>query len=338
MIGRSTVYNRIVNDEKWSRVNEENKELMDDFIEYLHSVDKSNKTIYQYTNNLKIYFVWNLEYNKNKDFVDITKREFAKFQNWCLNTLDWSPARMKSVKSCISSLGTYIENILDDEYEDFKSIVNKVPSPANEKVREKSVIPEEKVQYLLDTLVDQEKYQEACMVAVAAYSGMRKAELLQMKVSFFTDDKLDFNGAMWKTDKIRTKGRGKKGKQLNKYVLIGAKPYIDMWLKKREELGIEEEYLFVTKIKGKYEARRTADSFVTTFSEIIEMPFYWHSLRHYLVTKFSAMNLPAEVIREFIGWNDISLISVYDDNEISEKFGVYFTQDGVVKQESGSLE
>lgn len=44
-----------------------------------------------------------------------------------------------------------------------------------------------------------------------------------MKMSYFTDDALEFDGALYKTPKIRTKGRGKLGKQLNKFILVDVK-------------------------------------------------------------------------------------------------------------------
>ena len=336
-MGRTTVYNKIVDKDKLQMINRENIELQKDFLEYLESVEISPKTIYQYNNDLNIFFVWNLDFNDNKDFVDIKKRDLIKFQKYCLNNLGWSPARVRRVKSCISSMSTYIENILDDEYEDFRSVVNKIESPINEKVREKTVIPDEKVDYLLKILTEQEEYEKACAVAIAVYSGMRKAELLQMKESYFSDDKLVFDGAMYVTEKIRTKGRGKQGKQLQKYILVEAKPYIDNWIKKRKELGVDIDNLFVSKENDKWIARKSIDYWVKSCSEIIGMPFYFHSLRHFIVSKFCRLNLPSEVIREYLGWSDISLISVYNDNKATDNFGKFFTSEGVVKQEENNI-
>ena len=93
----------------------------------------------------------------------------------------------------------------------------KIENPKKEVVREKTVLPDEKVDYLLQTLVDRKQYERACAVAIVAYSGMRKSELLEMKVEFFNDEHFVYD-SMWKTDKIRTKGFGKLGKQLNKFI------------------------------------------------------------------------------------------------------------------------
>ena len=209
-MGRSTVYNNITTPELIEQILEENKELYKDFLAYLSSVDRSVKTIKSYESDLEIFFVWNLQYNKNKDFIDITKREFAKFQNHALNTWDWSPNRIRRVKSTLSSLSNYIENILDEEpkYKGYRSIIKKIENPVKETVREKTVLTDEQVGSLLDTLIEQKQYQQACIVALAAMSGARKSELLRFKVDFFSDENIVFD-SLYKTPKISTKGRGK---------------------------------------------------------------------------------------------------------------------------------
>ena len=78
--GRSTVYNYITSEEKLAQVNPENLELQKDFLDYLVSIDRSKGTIYQYNANLNVFFCWNLEYNKNKPFPKLTKRETSQFK------------------------------------------------------------------------------------------------------------------------------------------------------------------------------------------------------------------------------------------------------------------
>ena len=222
--GRSTIYNEITSDEKLKQVNKENIELENDFLEYLSSIDRSKGTIKQYKANLHIFWCWNLDFNKNKFFVDLTKREIAKFQSHALNVWQWSPKRIRTVKATISSLSNYVENILDDEYEGYKPIVRKIESPADEAVRVKTVFQMEDLQPLLDRLVENEDYMKACVLALAMYSGKRKAELTRFKASYFEDENLICDGALYKTpEKMQTKGRGQRGKLLDVYTL--ARPF-----------------------------------------------------------------------------------------------------------------
>ena len=83
MEGRSTVYNRITSPEKIAQINPKNKELSKDFLDYLSSIDRSPQTLSQYSHDLNVFFVWVLENLDNKDFIKITKREFApKYWVW----------------------------------------------------------------------------------------------------------------------------------------------------------------------------------------------------------------------------------------------------------------
>ena len=75
--GRTTVYNNITSDEKTSQINPENIELMEDFLDYLQSIDRSKETIKSYRSDLLIFFTIVLEKLINKSFIDITKCEFA---------------------------------------------------------------------------------------------------------------------------------------------------------------------------------------------------------------------------------------------------------------------
>ena len=72
--GRTTVYNNITDEEKLKRVNPDNIQLENDFLEYLESVDRSKSTIKQYRANLHIFWCWNLDFNKNKFFVKILNK------------------------------------------------------------------------------------------------------------------------------------------------------------------------------------------------------------------------------------------------------------------------
>lgn len=334
--GRTTVYNKIVTDSKVEKINKENITLMNDFLDYLQSIDRSKETIKSYHHDLLLFFCWALENNDNKFFVDMNKREFARFQNWGLN-LGWSPNRVRRVKSTLSSLSNFIYNMCDDIYEDYKPVVRRIESPVKENVREKSVFTDDEVNELLDKLVEKKKYRQACAVALAVFSGARKKELTRFKVEYFNDENIIFD-AMWKTsEKIRTKGRGGKlGKPLYKYTLLDFKPYLDLWMNERKEKGIESEWLFVSGDEeiGYAQAKTsTMDSYAKTISDFTDKPFYFHSLRHQLCSRLCRSNLPQDIIKEYFGWSSTQLIDTYNDNEATDDFGKYFTADGIQEQE-----
>lgn len=71
---RKTKQNDITSPELLSQVNPENMRLKEDFISYLQSVQRSPKTIAGYSNDLDIFWVWNLQHNGNKFFPKIAIR------------------------------------------------------------------------------------------------------------------------------------------------------------------------------------------------------------------------------------------------------------------------
>lgn len=338
-MSRSTVYNDIVSDELYEKVNQENKDLLDEFIEYLQSIGRAELTIVGYESDIKIYYIWNLQNNKNKEFTAITKRDVMRYQNWLMNTLNLSSSRVRRLRSALSSMSNFIENILDDSFPDFRNIISKIPAPDSQPVREKTVFEDEDLDELLNILTEKELHQEACALALAMYSGARKAELTRFKIDFFKPEYI-VHGSLYRTPvKIKTKGRGG-GKMLHKYILAtGFQPYLDKWLKQREELGIGNEYLFVTKTKGKWERVKvsTLDSWAERFNQYIDKHFYWHSTRHFFTTSMAQANIPAEIIKQIVGWESVEMVSVYNDTGIDEELGKYFGEDGIKQVEQKSL-
>ncbi|MCD8376843.1 MAG: tyrosine-type recombinase/integrase [Oscillospiraceae bacterium] len=336
---RKTKHNTITSPELLAKVNPENTALLNDFLDYLRSTDKSAGTIAAYESDIEIAFVWCLQHNENRFFVDWTKRQIVQYQNWLINENGNSPARVRRLKASLSSMANFTESILDDEFPNFRNIINKVESPINQPVREKTIFTSSQIVGLLEYLTERGAYEKACAVALALYSGRRKAELLRFRVSDFTDDRLVCGGSLYKTGKIKTKGRGAQGKMLECFCLAKQfKPYLDRWLEYRERNGIESEWLFPSKEDPSVPLGiATLNSWAMSFSRYLDMDFYWHSLRHLCVSDFKRAGIPDTVIQQYIGWEDISMVPVYSDLQADEQLSMYFNEDGIVKPEQKDL-
>lgn len=326
-MARKTRKNDLTSPELLAQVNPENTRLLNEYINYLRSVQRSETTIFVYKNDLEIAFVWCLKYNRNKFFVDWTKRDIVAFQNWLINENGNSPARVRRIKATLSSLSNYIEAVMDDEFPDFRNIIHKIENPVNQPVREKTVLSDEQIDSLLDHLVSKKKYDKACLVALAVCSGRRKSELTRFKVDYFKDENLICGGALYKTsEKIKTKGRGVNGKQIYCYTLAKKfKPYFDMWIEYRKEHGIESEWLFPMKNDmSKHIKSETLNSWSVSFGKILGVDFYMHSLRHSWTTGLIRAGLPETVIKELAQWSNLDMVAVYNDCEAEEQFANYF--------------
>ena len=200
------------------------------------------------------------------------------------------------------------------------------------------------MQGLLDHLVAQGKYLQACVLSLAINSGRRKAELPRFKVSYFSEENVIF-GSLYKTpEKVKTKGRGSRGKMLDLYVLKKEfDPYLELWLTERKRLGIDSEWLFPLNENGVWNNDEpmkpdTLDNWVDTYSRFLGKPFYWHSLRHMFCTQCLKKNLPSSVVQEIIGWDSADMVSLYDDTSTDETLAKYFDESGIKNVKSTNLE
>lgn len=327
-MARSTKMNSITSPELLQQVNPKNKQLLADFLDYLRSVQRSETTIAGYDSDIQIAWVWCLQNNDNKFFVDWTKRNIVAYQNWLLNNNENSPARIRRLKAALSSLSNYIEGVLDDEFPSFRNIINKVENPVNRPVREKTVWEDEELDELLEKLVEKKDYEKACYLALAMYSGRRKSELCRFKVSDFTDERLVCGGALYKSAPIKTKGQGG-GKLIPCYTLAKKfKPYLDYWMDYRQKNSIESDWLFPNKKNPtEYVPISTINSWSNTFSRLSGRPAYIHSLRHYFTTSLAKAGIPDGVIQSIVAWESSDMVRLYTDLDADEQIGMYF-QDG----------
>lgn len=338
-LGRKTKQNHITTPELIAQINPDNMTLVEDYLRYLRSMNRSETTIHGYESDLMIFFVWVLRDAKNKFFVDLSKRDLVAFQDWLINNNQNSPARVRRLKAVISSLSNYVENILDDEYPNYRSIVKKIENPVNVPVREKTVLTVDDCQLLLDTLVQRREYQKACMFALAMASGRRKSELVRFKVSYFAEDNIVYDSLYKTPEKVKSKGRGRQGKMLHFYVLSNLfKPYLRLWMEQREALGIQSEWLFPDTVDPEKHMRATTlNSWAKTFAGILHKNFYWHSMRHFFATFLAKAGIPDDIIQGIVGWDSADMCRIYKDIDVDDEFGKYFQDGEIIRQSQKTL-
>lgn len=316
------------------QVNPKNLALLEEFMEYYVASDHSESSCVVVRSNLNIFFVWLKNHRNNKDFKDVKKKDILAYQGWLLSN-DLSPARVRNLKSAISSLSIYIEDMLDEEEEwsNFRNLANKIKPPTNVPVRIKTILKDEQIEEYLQLLVERDNFrdaQRALALALAWASGSRISELLRFKVSFFDDKNKCFDGQLYKTPvPIKTKGKGRKGKPLEKYTLVHKfQPYLEHYLNHRKLMHIPNELddLFVVMDReGKWRPMplTTLESYAETFSKEMNCDFYFHCMRHSCCTEMLRAGLPDSLVVELFGWSSSDLLKVYDDRTKEEKFSQY---------------
>jgi site-specific recombinase XerD len=320
---RKTFKRVIVTPELLEQVNPLNKSLSEKFLRS-KSMTSSPGTIEGYRSDLNIFWVYNLQFNENKNFIDLKKIELSEYFYFCTEELKWSSARFGRMRSCLSSFSDFLEKKFDSEYPNFKNIVLRaVESMPKEPVREKTILSEDQVKGLLNYLSVDDK-QIACWLALAVSSGARFSELLRFTTDIIDPEFTVFDGIFMQTKKmIKTKGRSRQGKMLNKYIIKDMfLPHYNAWLPEREKImkekGQDHTSIFI-KSDGTPAEEGTVRSWISKIENYLNVPFYPHCLRHYIVTNLSRIGITPELIVHLMGWTSESMYKIYNDLDASDR-------------------
>lgn len=320
---RKTFRKIITTPEKLKEINPKNQKLVTSFLNNLKK-NHSEKTIKVYKSNFEIFFVWNLENNDNKFFIDLKKRELNDFFGFCVEELQWNSARYSNMHSSLSSLSNYIENMLDDDYPEFRNIVKKIEKLPNEKVREKTVFREEVIDAFLKKLKEEKRYQEACYLALVISCGARFSELLRFTTDLIDEKNTIFDGLFLETKSaIKTKGRGKNGKMLKKYIIKDIfLPYYKLWLPERtkimEEHEVEPHNSIFIKKNGEPAQESTVRSWIKKWEKELNENVYVHSFRHYACTYLCDL-IDESLVKELFGWESADMVGIYNDASVFDR-------------------
>jgi len=321
---RKTFKKIIVTDELLGKVNPKNKKLQDSFIR-IKSTTSSATTTTSYSSDLDIFFCWNLLENDNKFFVDIRKIELADFFAYATEKLQWKSARFGRMRACLSSFSNFIENYYDDDYPQFRNIILKTIEPMPKvAAREKTILSEEQIENLKQFLLEHKRYQGLCFLMLGICSGARISEILRFRMSDIDEENTAFNGLFLKTkNMIKTKGRTKEGKMLYKYILKDDfLPYYHLWLEERakimEEKGKSHDYIFIDR-NGDIPTDGVARGWYDDWDTVLGVPFYAHSLRHYIVTHMLRLGMEVDFVVSVNGWASSEMAKIYSDISDDER-------------------
>jgi len=284
------VYNNFFDPEIWEKVNNDNKELIEDYLLELKQNKKADGTISQYKGDLKILAMYVYKSLENKSFLEINKREFRNFSLYLTTDCHLSSSRHNRLFSSLRSLLTFAEN--EDDYEYDINTSKKVKGLGKEPVRDIIFLTDEQIQKLKNELINRKEFQKACILMLAYESAARKGELAGVtKDSFLDDSKNNTNQVV-----------GKRRKRFNLLYFGGTKECAKLWLDQRGEDSVDAMW-----IVGNGENRHEASPEVIydwfmymrkllSDMEGKEIDLNVHSLRHTSLTNYG--NNTHSVLRE----------------------------------------
>ena len=270
---KKNVYNRFYDEAKWNNVPNFNKDLINDFLLELKAQGKSKGTISQYFNDLRIICIYIHDELRNKEFRQLKKKDF---RNMVLFFKDkgMSNARVNRLKSAVSSMLEFASN--EEDYEDDIEInyAGKVKGLQKESVRSIVFLSWEEVEIIYKELLNQERYQEATLLALGIDSAGRKNELHQVLKESITVDGNFTNEVI-----------GKRAKKFKLMYNDMTKEAFSLYMQQRGEDDIESLWITSRGERRKLDVDGLYDM-VVSWRKILEdktgeyKEFNVHSLRH----------------------------------------------------------
>ena len=266
------VYNRIFSNKKWEQVNKYNKNLMSDFLLELKSQKKSENTISQYKNDLRIMFIYILEELDNKPIYKLKKKHFRNYMLW-LQEKQMSNSRINRLMSSLRSMLSYASD--EEDYEDELEInyAQKVKGLQKEKVRDIVFLTDEEIEYIYNRLIEKKKYQQALFISLMYDSAGRRNECYQVE-KYFAEKDANFTNVVV----------GKRNKKFRLLYRTRTKETYDLYMKTRND---ECDSLWVTKRNNEVVAAsyETLYAWVLSWRKILSEKYEYkefnpHSFRH----------------------------------------------------------
>lgn len=176
------VYNRVFSQEKWSKVNQYNKQLLDDYILSIRADGKSKGSIKQYYNDARIILIYIMDQHDNKEFYKLKAKSFRNFKLWCQEK-EMSAARTnRLLVTCRNLINFGLEDEeFESDFEECKINTNRLKGLQKEDVRDIVFLSDEEVEVIYNRLLKDKKYTQALLCAILYDTGARRNEVFQLK-------------------------------------------------------------------------------------------------------------------------------------------------------------
>lgn len=318
------VYNRFYTDEKWERVNKENKDILNDYIMEIKSKKLKPKSIAQYFNDGRIIMIYILEQLNNVPILNLKRKDFRNMSLFFVDNCGMSNARVNRLFAFVHTVLDYCEENSEDYDYDINAS-KKVRGLPKEPIREHTFLTDEQVHQISEELLKQDRIQENALLWVLYDTGARKNEVWQL------------NKPETKEQKMMNKVVAKRGKEYCPILLDKSREAVTLWLETRGEDS--NEALFITGDKRMY--GDTLYGKVCSWGDILskiyneEISLTTHSFRHSMIENFingthyyckKVGKLPIEKVQKIVRHTDIGTTCSYlrdkGDEEVMELLGI----------------
>lgn len=268
-------------------------------------------TIRAYTDDVLTFQTYLQE---KHDIIPLEEINYVHIRSWIVSLVEQGIAN-KSINRKISSLKSFYKFLLKTKQITFNPLIKhkslKIPKKVQIPFSEKELQNIELIEFSID---DFESLRNRLIVELFYTTGMRRAELIQLKIS-----NLDFQA---KTLKVL----GKRNKERIIPIVNSTMQLVKLYLQKRNELEVvyDAELLILSK-KGKKTSEtfvyRLINSYFSAISEKVKKSP--HVLRHTFATHLLNNGADLNSVKELLGHASLSSTQIYTHSSLSELKNVY---------------
>jgi len=315
-------YNKLLDESTWSDVNQDSKDLLEDYMLELEATGKSEKTRYQYFADIRGFLSWIQRNGKNKSILELKKRDFRNFF-LKMSKQGTSNARINRLQSSIRNLLAYCEGD-EDMYEDYEvNQMRNIHGVPKEAVRDVVFLDNDKITEILEYLMDKKEYQKALYISLSYDSAARRNEVHQIKKDGFLESN--------QTNQVI----GKRGKKFNLIYFDRTKKIAELYFEQRGNDDIESLWVVGNGDKKRAASYEVLYTWAISIRPIIKELFdedlmiASHSWRHialenysngthYVLKEMGKKELPIDVLKVIAHHSSIETTQSYLKNKDEE--------------------
>ncbi|UYX52397.1 site-specific integrase [Bacillus thuringiensis] len=299
-------------------VSQENKNLVKDFLIEKKAQGKAASTLQQYNWDLRIILFLIHEHFENKNLIKLTRKEIRNL-SIIFQEMKMSNARVNGLMSALRSALEFCTD--DDDYNYEFNVGSRVRGLPKNPIREITFIAEDQINWLIDELIEQEKYMLSTYLALSYYSAARKNEIHQVQKEGLIEQ--------YYTNVVR----GKRGKKFRLYYNPRVQKCIRLYINQRGKDAIPDLFVRVYKNGGRKLLNKSVFNYwCKIFSKMLyekegkKFKINPHCFRHSRLDNLKVQGVPLEKLKSLANHSDISTTESYlkdrSEEDIAEIFGL----------------
>ncbi len=268
--------------------------VLDEFKFYLEQQGKSENTSLSYLKNVELYLKW-FDESKGVPFTKLYRENVREYISFLKTVKDHKP---KTINTKINALVKFNEFLIDKQIQNNFVLHKSDYQRVQEQYVSLSKFEKKDIERFRQIVLESNNIRNYALVTLLAYAGLRISEALDLKIK-------DIN---FVSREIVVEGKGNKTRIVFMNDLV--KDTLQSYLKKRNQLNLEHDFIFVSN-RGKKLDRTTVNKFFKNYSETFGQKLTPHDLRHFFCSNALKVGFSVEEVANQAGHSNIYTTMLY---------------------------